>query len=174
MLTPFFQNHAQYCTKRLARENQCSPEDAEDIFIESVMNLREKLIQGAVDAISNVRSYLFQTCHHMLLDRIRKTERMDKAADDVARFFYESTYSEEGSSFDPELLEITRRSWKELSEKCKDILHYFYVDRLDMKEIAELMTFSNANVAKTSKSRCFKHFSQRAFEMRQMKSAKLT
>ncbi len=167
MLSVFFQEHAGYCTRKLTREHQCSSEDAEDIFIESVMNLREKLIQGAVEAVANVRSYLYKTCHFMLMNRLRKKNRQDQAEEDVVRFFYEATHSNENDPYDQNLVEITKVAWNELSEKCKDILHYFYVDRLEMKEIAEIMVFASANVAKTTKSRCFQQFSARAYELNQ-------
>ena len=166
MLSVFFQEHSVYCTRKLTREHQCSQEDAEDIFIESVMNLREKLIKGAVEAVTNVRSYLYKTCHFMLMDRLRKKSRQSQVEEDVVRFFYGSTHTTENDPFDKELLEITNIAWNEISEKCKDILHYFYVDRLEMKEIADLMAFASADVAKTSKSRCFRQFAARAYELK--------
>ncbi len=166
MLSVFFQEHAGYCTRKLTKEHQCSQEDAEDIFIESVMNLREKLIKGAVEAVANVRSYLYKTCHYMLMDRLRKKGRQAQEEEDVVRFFYESAYTTENDPFDKELVEITKIAWNELSEKCKDILHFFYVDKLEMKEIAELMAFASADVAKTSKSRCFRQFATRAYELK--------
>lgn len=172
MLSIFFRKHWRYCIRRLTKENQCSREDAEDIFIESVMNLREKLIQGSLDAVTNVRSYLFKTCHYMLMDRIRKAERQDQRTEDLARFFYESHHSDENMDYDPDLLEITRKAWQQLSENCKDILHYFYVDRLDMKEIAVLMELASPEVAKTTKSRCFKKFSTLAYELQESQSSK--
>lgn len=170
MLSVFFQEHAGYCTRKLTKEHQCSHEDAEDIFIESVMNLREKLINETMEAVANVRSYLYTTCHYMLLDRLRKKSREDRSKDDVARFFYESYHTTENDPFDKALMEITRTAWNELSEKCKDILHFFYVDRMDMKEISDVMEFASADVAKTSKSRCFRQFANRAFELKQSKN----
>ncbi|MDW3192466.1 MAG: sigma-70 family RNA polymerase sigma factor [Cytophagales bacterium] len=167
MLSVFFQEHAGYCTRKLTREHQCSQEDAEDIFIESVMNLREKLISEAMEAVANVRSYLYTTCHYMLMDRMRKKNREGRSEEDVTRFFYESYHTTENDPFDKALIEITRKAWNELSEKCKDILHYFYVDRMDMKEIADVMEFASADVAKTSKSRCYRQFSNRAYELKQ-------
>lgn len=171
MLSVFFQEHAAYCTRKLTREHQCSNEDAEDIFIESVMNLREKLIKGAVEAVANVRSYLYRTCHYMLMDRLRKKGRQAQEEEDVLRFFYESPHTNENDPFDKELMEITKIAWNELSEKCKDLLHFFYVDHLEMKEIAEIMAFASADVAKTSKSRCFRQFATRAYELKNAQSS---
>lgn len=167
VLSQFFREHARYCTKRLTKEHRCSLEDAEDIFIESVMNLREKIVQGTLEAVTNIRSYLFRTCQYMCLERIRKEQRQAQKSEELARYFYESKYVEDNNDYDPELLEITRRAWNQLTEKCQDLLHYFYVDRIEMKEIAELMEFASAEVAKTTKSRCFKKFSTFAYELRQ-------
>ena len=166
LLKTFYEQHSNYCIQRLTKENKCTHEDGEDIFIESVMNLREKLISGRVESVVNVRSYLYKTCHNMFLVRLDQNARMKKHLSEIERFYYDSDYLIENEVFDPELMVISKKAWNYLSERCKDIIHYFYVDKLDMQEIANLMGLANANVTKTTKSRCYKKFIEKAYELR--------
>ena len=175
VLKTFYENHGRYCVQKLVAENQCSLEDAEDIFIEAIMELREKLITGKTTEISNPRAYLYKTCHNMFLVRLKLDQRKRKKLSEIERFYYGSRYQvDQTDAYDPRLLEITIIAWNTLSEKCKDILNYFYIEKLVMSEIAKLMGLSNANVAKSTKSRCYKNFVTKAFEIKDSGNIKLS
>lgn len=152
----FYKRHASYCFERLSRENKCSPEDAEDIFVEAVLSMREKLLGGKEDMILNVRAYLYRVCYNMFLTRLRQEKRAQRKLKDIERFYYDSIYVTENELFDNTLLERTMKAWQRLSERCRDILYLFYVDKLRMNDITGLMGFANANVVKTTKARCYK------------------
>ncbi|WP_462251215.1 RNA polymerase sigma factor [Ekhidna sp.] len=169
VLRIFFEEYSQYCMRRLTRENQCTQEDAQDIFVEAIMSLREKLLEGKLDRVMNVKSYLYKSCYHMLMERIRKKKREDSQLDDIVKFYYESQYHE-SVNFDPALMKITLSAWDYLTEKCKDILHFFYVDKLRMGEISELMGLASADVAKTTKSRCYKALLEKAMELKSLET----
>ncbi len=170
-LTIFYREYSGYCINRLVKQNKCSMEDAEDIFIEAVMNLREKLVGGQLDRVMNVKSYLYKTCHNMFLVRLDQQSRFREKLSDIERFYYQSNHQEKYERFDAHLMEATKEAWSNLSERCKDIIHYFYVDNLSMSEIAELMDLSDRNVAKTTKSRCYKKFVEMALELKTIKES---
>ncbi|GAB5525516.1 MAG: hypothetical protein Roseis2KO_33880 [Roseivirga sp.] len=164
VLGVFYKQHASYCLKRLSRENKCSPEDAEDIFTEAIMNLREKLISGRETIILNVRAYLYKTCYNTLLVKLRQDARAQQKLGDLERFYYDSIYMVDDQSFEKELLKATMEAWMLLSERCRDILYFFYVDKQSMKEITGLMGLNNANVTKTTKARCYKKWTELAWQ----------
>ncbi len=171
VLRIFFQKHATYCISRLTNENQCSKADAEDIFVDAIMSLREKLIEGTLDKVINERNYLYKTCYNMFLVRHRSNKKIDGLSDDITRFYYDSKYqSEETETITEELMKITLSAWAHLTEKCKDILHFFYVDKLRMEEISKLMGLSNADVAKSTKARCYKSFVEKAMQLKELES----
>ncbi|MEP0987587.1 hypothetical protein [Ekhidna sp.] len=171
VLRIFFEKHSRYCISRLTKENQCTKADAEDIFVESIMNLREKLVAGTVDKVMNERSYLYKTCYNMFLVRYRNQKKVNSLSDEITRFYYDSEYqSEETKAMTNELMKITMSAWEHLKEKCRDILHFFYVDKLRMEEISHLMELSNADVAKSTKSRCYKKFMEKAMELKEAES----
>lgn len=148
----------------------CSKENAEDIFVDSVMNFREKLVEGKIEMVLNIRAYLYKTCYNMFLVRLRQKQKKENLSDELEKFYYDSDYqSEDTEDFTEKLNEITMQAWGFLTERCKDILSYFYVDRLRMKEIANLMGLSSSDVAKATKSRCYKAMVEKALELKREK-----
>ena len=173
VLGTFFKQHAQYCCQRLCAENQCSEDDARDYFVEAVMSLRERIVRDAEVPVINIRAFLFKACQNMLRSRLRYKNKEQKAISDLERYYYESEYlANEQQFFDQQLLSITLRAWSALSERCQDLLHFFYVDRLKMKEIARLMGLANEDVAKSTKARCYKKLVEKALSIKKETKAK--
>lgn len=153
-LSKIFESCAEYCIRGLMKKTNVTKEDAEDIFIESVMNFREKLIDNKLSYLTSIKAYIFRTCYNMYLAKIETEKRWQRKISDIERYYYSSNKG----SFDEERMNATKHAWSQLSEKCKDIISYFYIDKLSMTEIAELLNLGNADVAKASKSRCYKKF----------------
>lgn len=157
ILENIYKDNRDYCINKLVLDKQSTREEAEDIYIESIINFREKVLTGKVSYLTNIKYYLAQTCINMFLKRLEHKKRWDKNMPDVERFFYDSDYLLPDANYNTqEALSITRKAWNALKDKCKDIIHYFYIDKLKMEEIAEIMGFANAAVAKTTKMRCHK------------------
>lgn len=156
VLGTFFQQHADYCCHRLSKETACLEDDARDFFVEAVMSLRARIMREPDVPVLKIRAFLYRACYNMFLSSIRTRKLELRSVSDLERYYLESDYSVEDQAFSQELLSITLNAWDALSERCKDLLHFFYVDRLRMKEIARLMGMANEDVAKTSKSRCYK------------------
>lgn len=166
VLSPIFQRYQSYCVDKLIFGKNCPREEAEDIYMEAIINFREKILSDKITFLTDVKFYLSQTCVNMFLVRIKQKKRWERNVPDVQRFFYESEYLIEESEYDhDEAIELAVGVWSALKEKCKDIIHYFYVDKLKMEEIAEIMSFSSADVAKTIKSRCYKKMLELARNM---------
>ena len=168
VLEPIFRENRKYCIDKLVLDKGCKPEEAEDIYIESIMNFREKILSDKVTYLTDIKYYLAQTCINMFLVRIEQKKRWKRNLPDVERFFYESDYLVDESKQEHEsALKMAKKAWASLGEKCKDIIHYFYIDKLRMNEIADIMGFASADVAKTTKSRCYKRMVELANEFRQ-------
>jgi DNA-directed RNA polymerase specialized sigma subunit len=45
---------------------------------------------------------------------------------------------------------------RQLSETCQQLLHLFYFNEMDTKNIAVVMNFANADTVKAKKYQCFK------------------
>jgi len=160
-LESVFITEADFCIKNLSKTTNCSFEDAEDIFIESVMNFREKVISGQLTSVKNVRNYIYTTCRNMWGSRVKREIFQEKKKDAISDFLYEEIENDpftkiEARKEEERLLRLSKISFDQLTEQCQDILHFFYVENWKMNDIAEMMGLANSNVVKVMKFRCLK------------------
>ncbi|MEP1781859.1 sigma-70 family RNA polymerase sigma factor [Reichenbachiella sp.] len=152
-LKVIFDNYALYCVGLLIKKTGCSEEDAEDILMDAVLNFREKVMYGQIEYLTNLKAYLFSTCHRMWLARYNKEKMQRKQLNEV----YDELYDNDMIiSRKENHRKISFQALNRLGDKCKTLLTLFYIENKRMTEIAEIMGFTGADVAKTSKSRCFK------------------
>ena len=151
-----------YCINRLINRRNCRREDAEDLFVDAVLIFRDKILQGQIKQLRGLKTYLYKICENNFLAELKRSIRNHQKEEEITRHFYANSQSEEHHS--QLLQQAALRAWGQLTDRCQDILHYFYVEELRMEEIAELMDLSGPDVAKTTKSRCFKKLMQLAHE----------
>ena len=127
----------------------CPQEEAEDIFVESIINFREKIINNKISYLNSTRNYLYTTCKNMWLVRIQKKAAIQKKSEMVSDYLYDE-YEE-----DP-FTKIANLEEEEHLEQCQDILHYYYVENFSSQDIVEVLGISNKGVLKVMKFRCLK------------------
>ena len=168
-LADMMQQYGATAVRRLVQKMNCPESEAKDIFVEILLNLREKVVSGKLEAVQNLPAYLFGACRNRWLKIVEQKQKKVQKTGEVFRYFYEDRFGEDAfdqlvqnEENDSLLLEKQERlhkilkALKTLTEKCQTILRLFYVEEKTMQEIAEQMQFSSADVAKTTKSRCFK------------------
>lgn len=160
--------YKQYCVGGLIRKTGCDEDEAEELFIESLLEFRDKVISGRLEQVMNLKSYLFGIGYNMWLNRQKQRRKHQDNESDIERFYY--NYLEDdifGSELDykEELLKLSTEALANLDDKCKKLISYYYLDNLNMAEIAEKLDFSSSDVAKTSKSRCFKKLLENVKEL---------
>lgn len=159
-LKTIFLEHGNYCTKNLIKKTNCSVEDADDIFIDAIINFRERLLCDKIEYLTNIRAYLFSTCYNMWLVKYRKSKQHESHAEDIRSFYKDSANT---SDLDKEeLYTLANNAISTLGDKCQTIIRLFYLNKLTMTEIAEEMGFAGAGVAKTIKARCYKKLMEEA------------
>jgi RNA polymerase sigma factor (sigma-70 family) len=154
-LTKVFKTYAKYCIDTLVSKRKCPRQQAEDIYIDAVMNLRDKLLSGKIEVLTDTRSYLYATCNNMFLVSLKKDARVNIAALEMYGGEYAYGDDSDAEEYFQELHQITADALASLKDGCRDLLKSFYYDRLSMEEIAKQFSFVNTNVAKVAKSRCF-------------------
>jgi len=160
-LEVIFKDEADFCVKNLSNTTSCSYEDAEDIFVESVLNLREKIIAGKITYLNSVRNYLYTTCKNMWSERVRKLAGTQKKWSSIQAYLHDEykddpIVQKEDLQETETMLKIANEALSKMNSKCQDIIYYFYVEGHSMTDIVELMDLSNSEVAKVLKYRCFK------------------
>lgn len=170
-LTEVLQDSGSYCVRVLMSKTDCPPDEADDILIEAVLIFRDKVLKGELTELSSLNAYLYRTCWNMYQERRRRQERLRTHAEEIRHTFYEEsqhsvapweweeTKREEETHFERKL-NATKQALSLLDEKCRKILNLYYFQRQRMIAIAEQLGFASADVAKTSKSRCYKKWLQ--------------
>jgi RNA polymerase sigma factor (sigma-70 family) len=170
-----FKENASYCIRGILSKHKCSMEDAEDIYIDAILNLREKIISGKIEFLTDPKNYLYATCQNMFLAKLTKQQRVYSAAVEM----YESNYND-GPDFEAdepalekeEMIRLTEDALSGIGDKCKDLLKSFYFYKLSMEEIAAKFNMASANVAKVSKSRCFQRLVSNIKLIQEQKNSK--
>ena len=149
-----FEKYSDYCITNLMRKYDCTPEDSEDIFLDSLLVFRDNILNDKLSYLSNVRNYVYTICCNQYLRRYQIEARKRNKENELRFNIYDE--NEEDDEYKKELLELTRLAMSKIGVKCRELLSLFYANGTDMKEIALMMDFKNSSVAKTAKSRCFK------------------
>ena len=107
-----------------------------------------------LDEVNNIQAYFYSICRNLWLKALKKNQRTTALTDEY------DTLGEEAiqvtTLLSDEKSTLLDRLLKGLGESCKNILVYYYYERLKMKEIMTLMNFSSEQVAKNKKSSCMK------------------
>ena len=153
-------NHSYNCILLLNRKYDCPEETGKDIFTDALLQLRTVIIQRKIEVLKQPKNYLLGICVNLYKSHLRKENRGNKHENGIRLSLYDENpnYLDDITNQEnrKEIMKITMSSFNALDEPCQRLIKMFYVDELNMKQIAEEMGFSNDKVAKTTKSRCYK------------------
>ena len=148
-------NHCRaYCLRRLGSSTTCSLVDAEDIFMDALLIFRENVMTGKLTKVDHLRAYLYRVCENRYREQQRCQQRERQAENTVRAFLYESNPALPDDL--PQKKTVVMQAFRYLGEHCRQVLHYYYFDHLTLEEIAKKTNLANSNVAKVTKSRCYK------------------
>jgi RNA polymerase sigma factor (sigma-70 family) len=141
-----YKQHYRMMVKMIIKNNG-SEEEAKDIYQESLIVLWQKVRDPNFVLTSKISTYLYSICLNLWRKELERKKR----------FSYEVAEGSETIDMDrDERVKIINNCIQKLGETCRDILTYYYFDRLSMVEIAEKMGFANSDTSKTKKYKCKK------------------
>jgi len=165
-LSKIYSQYKLDCIRILVSKKICNEEKGQDVYTEAVLVLRKNIISGKVVELSNTLSYLVSVCRNLLLQDQRKEYRRMKKEEQIMLNLYDEKWEDtERLEYKKELAAKCKDALMQLSERCQQILISFYVHGLKMREIAEELGLSSADVAKTTKSRCYKSWIRKVKEL---------
>lgn len=153
-LKSIFESTASYCINKLILKHKCGQEDAEDIYTDAILNLRDKIINDKIDSLVDLRGYLYATCKNMLLVKLKRAKRFNNSLENFYNGHTVNILQDDDVSYKDGIIKLAMDALSTLPVKCRELLKAFYFDQLSMEEMADKFKFSSANVAKVSKSRC--------------------
>ena len=136
------------------QKNSGTPEDAKDIFQDSLFAFYTKLINNELTLTTSVRTFLFSIAKNLWLKKIRQMKKDQK---------WKSRQKPTPEKLDSLELMIQNEQndligflLDELGENCRKVLILYYFEQLSMNEIKEKMGWQTVQSAKNKKSLCMK------------------
>ena len=149
-------SHREFCVNYLIQKTNCIRAEAEDIFIESVLDIQEKNID--LDGIVNLRSYLLVSSLNYWKRLYNKAKRQKEQNEQISSYYYHYLSDSDREVDEHALLEDKYEkingAFRSLGDKCRKIISLFYLEGDSMQDIANKMGFNTSLVAATVKYRC--------------------
>ncbi len=142
-----------------SKNHQIGTEEAKDIFQETIIAFyRNVKSDPSFQLDSSIKTYLFAIGQNKILGLIQRK----KIEGDYLNNLTLNNHNPIDNHYHHEHLAIlVKRIYRNVGEKCREILKMHYELRFDMESIAERMGYKNANVAKKMKYECLKALEER-------------
>lgn len=166
-----FEAYGMYCIENTQKRTGCDAQEAHDSFMDALVIFKDKIIAGELEYLASIRNFLYTICVNTQMERKRQSIRQMGKSADVRDYLYDDLtddpFADDVGELieDHELLQTCFETLEHLGEKCRQILKLFYVEELSIAEITERLQLSNKNVAKSSKSRCFKKWKEEILKL---------
>lgn len=124
--------------------------DAQDVFQEALIILNRNLQQSNFKLTASFYTYLYSVSRFVWKDMQSKftTQEFHDLKDNEVSIF-QHVLEEKKYRF-------AENAFRELGERCQQLLQLFYLKRIPFKEIAVTMQFKSEKIAKNQKYKCLK------------------
>jgi len=136
------------------RSNGGSEADAEDMLQEAIIVLWQNVCGGKFELRSKLGTYILAVVKNKWRAEKRKRNKIsnDALPEDKA----DGRPSLLEDVIEKERAELIHTALQQISPGCKELLLLFYFEARDFKDIARIMNYSGAEVAKAKKYQCKK------------------
>ncbi len=152
-LVLYYKKYRNEFIKWAVRNFSCSEEEAKDVFQEVMIGLFQNIRSGKVNTLSSdLKTYLWAIGKNHLLNLLKKNKKLVTLSSSTDINNLDQSYNIMTKKEDDDHNhEQVRRHLSLLEEKEQQILRLYYIEKLPMTTIAELMGYKNADVAKKRK-----------------------
>lgn len=138
--------------------------DAEDALQESIIVLWQNVCSGSFQLTSKLGTYLMAVAKNKWREELRKRRNFSSVKE--SRDFS----NDEADSLDmmvtQEETNLVHRALNTISPLCKQLLLLFYFEERNLGDIAQILKFANADVAKSKKYQCKKALEKELHKLR--------
>jgi RNA polymerase sigma factor (sigma-70 family) len=153
--------------RKLIRSKGGNSKDAEDIFQEALIILIRKAKDKDFRLTAQLSTYLFSVCRFLWKDQLNRLS--NHVSYDALTGLTGLTEREEAGLYNEVEKEnrarLAEKVLQELKDRCREILLFFYQDRLSLKDIATRMGYNSENTAKNQKYKCLEAARNRLKEL---------
>ncbi|MBI1221325.1 MAG: sigma-70 family RNA polymerase sigma factor [Bacteroidetes bacterium] len=136
-------------------KNNGTYDDVEDILQDAVVAVWQKVARPDFELTAKLSTFLFAIAKNLWLKSLKKSNRTEAMEEHHENQVFTSVSHIQKSD-----LQIVVQYMDKLGDTCKKLLHLFYFEEQDMKEIAVQLNFANSDTAKAKKYQCFKKLEQ--------------
>jgi len=138
----------------IIKSNSGNEYEAADVFQDALISFYENVLREKFRGESTIKTYLYSVVRNLWLTRLSKNKRMVDMENQRNNL---KLVVDEKDHFDKEQPEnLLKEIISKTGENCKEILRLYYYENKSMKEITQILNFSNENSAKTQKYKCMK------------------
>lgn len=144
------------------KKTRLPTEDLIDVYQNSMLILYENMLAGKLaDLRSSLKTYLFGIAQNLILKIHRKEEVSSRHERKLSEHWL---YQSQSADSLEDLIHKTSEIILKLKEPCQSIIRYFYMEGMELDEIAIEMEYRSASVVKSQKARCVKKMRELADE----------
>ncbi|MDQ3021326.1 MAG: sigma-70 family RNA polymerase sigma factor [Bacteroidota bacterium] len=138
--------------KKLVTANNGNETEAQDIFQETIITFYEQVKKENFKLSCSLKTYLYSISRNLWLKRLGKIKRIVYNIND-----FEDFINMENNKDSIANEEILLAMINKLDKNCRQILIYYYYDRMRMNDIKDKMNLGSEQSAKNKKYKCMKH-----------------
>lgn len=127
--------------------------DAEDVFQDAMVIIYRKIIENKMILTSSFKTFLYSICRNLWLQRLDRKLFSYEFLENENLTDLQDNVMFEMKEAENEKYKLFQQHFLRLSEDCKKILRLF-MNKVPLREIAEIMGFKTEKYAKTRKFMC--------------------
>lgn len=127
--------------------------DAEDIFQDAIIIFYNQVKEESLKLTVSLRTYLFSIARNRWLKTLRKQKKEVRLTEEHEYIVLEEDTLAEELEFD-ETIRAIQATIAQLGKDCQQILRYFYLEKVRIKEIMSLLNYKSVQSVKNKKGRC--------------------
>ena len=174
----FFLENYNDAVNRLVKRFGCQLADAEDLVMNAFVKLERRLIMGKITN-RNLTGYLMRIADNAYLDKQKAPKPLANLLDtERVEYFLSQHEGATETDFNPLLQkedaqQLSRQeharllayqtAWKQLSDKCRQLLEGFYIFNQRLSELAQKLQLTEGS-AKSTKYQCKEQFKKHFYQ----------
>lgn len=137
----------------LVVNNSGTPDDARDVFQETMMVLYDKARSGSFELNCQLKTYMYSVGRRIWLKKLHQHKIYIGEVEGIAETVPVEDDMEDHEHRDAEF-HLMEKAMQQLGEPCKSLLEAYYLEKRSMVDIAGSFGYTNADNAKNQKYKC--------------------
>jgi RNA polymerase sigma factor (sigma-70 family) len=134
--------------------NSGDAEEAADIFQDALVLFHEQVQRPDFVLQCSIKTYLYSIVRRIWLKKLYKKGKFLGTIQDWEEVVIWDDLEEQDPLEKEHQYDALQSGLDKLGEPCKTVLQLFYIEKMNMQEIAEKMGYTNADSAKNQKYKC--------------------